>query len=148
MINSDQVISEYYSTSVEETKKIGKEIAKSLNKGQIVAFFGNLGAGKTSLIKGLASEFNASHEDTICSPTFTYLNIYPGAIDIFHFDLYRIKNEDQFLAMGFDEYFYKDGICLIEWSEKITTILPPKTLVIHLLEKEKENERKIAVLEL
>ena len=148
MIKSDQIISEYYSTSVEETKKIGKEIAKELKKGQIIAFLGNLGAGKTSLIKGLVNELNSLKEDEICSPTFTYLNIYTGKINVYHFDLYRIKNTEQFIAMGFDEYFDKNGICLIEWSEKITTILPPNTLVIHLIEKEKENERKITVLEL
>lgn len=148
MIKSDQILSEYFSSSVENTKDIGRLIAKKLKNGSIVAFLGNLGAGKTSLIKGLVNEINATKEDEISSPTFTYLNIYPGSTDVFHFDLYRIKNYEQFLAMGFDEYFEKEGICLIEWSEKITSLLPPGTVVVHLLERKKENERKIVVLEL
>jgi tRNA threonylcarbamoyladenosine biosynthesis protein TsaE len=139
---------EYYSRSVEETKKIGQEIAKKIKKGQIVAFVGGLGAGKTSLIKGIASQINSINEDEISSPTFTYLNIYPGNITIYHFDLYRIKDERQFLSMGFEEYFGGEGISLIEWSEKITSLLPSKTLVVHLIEKERENERQITVLEL
>lgn len=148
MIKSDQILSEYFSSSVENTKEIGRSIAKTLNKGKVVAFLGNLGAGKTSMIKGLVNEINSTKEDEISSPTFTYLNIYPGPIDVFHFDLYRIKNEEQFLAMGFDEYFEKEGICLIEWSEKITSLLPPRTIVVHLLETKGENERKIVMLEL
>ena len=148
MIKSDQIILEYFSSSVEETQNIGRMIAKKLEKGKIVAFLGNLGSGKTSMIKGLVNEINSTDKDNISSPTFTYLNIYPGSTDVFHFDLYRIKNEEQFLSMGFDEYFDKDGICLIEWSEKITSILPPGTLVVHLLETESESKRKIAVLEL
>lgn len=148
MTKTDQILSEYFSSSVENTKEIGRSIAKKLEKGSIVAFLGNLGAGKTSLIKGLVNEINSTKEDEISSPTFTYLNIYPGQVDIFHFDLYRIKNEEQFLAMGFEEYFEKEGICLIEWSEKITSLLPSGTLVVHLLGRKKENERKIVVLEL
>lgn len=148
MIKSDQIFSEYASSSVQETKDIGRQIAKKLKNGKIVAFLGNLGSGKTSLIKGLVNEINSTKEDDISSPTFTYLNIYPGTVDVFHFDLYRIKNEEQFLNMGFDEYFDKNGICLIEWSEKITSLLPPNTMVVHLLEEENENKRKIVVLEL
>lgn len=148
MNNHHSSITEYYSRSVEETKQIAKILAGKLKPGQVVAFLGELGAGKTSFIKGLVSELNSMPEDDICSPTFTYLNIYHGKITVYHFDLYRIKNDKQFLAMGFDEYFDKNGICLIEWSEKITSLLPSKTIVIHLIEKEKENERQIAVLEL
>ena len=148
MSKSDQIISEYVSSSVEETQNIGRRIAKNLKKGNIVAFLGNLGSGKTTLIKGLVNEINSTDIDSVSSPTFTYLNIYPGTVDVFHFDLYRIKNDEQFLSMGFDEYFEKEGICLIEWSEKITSILPPETTVIHLLEGGCENKRKIVVLEL
>ena len=146
--NSNQLISEFFSTSVEETKQIGKNLVKDFKNIHVIAFLGNLGCGKTSIIKGIVSALNNTKEDDVCSPTFTYLNIYPGNPDIFHFDLYRIKNEDQFLAMGFDEYFYKDGICLIEWSEKITSLLPENTIAVHLIENENENETKITVLDL
>lgn len=144
----EEAIGEYLSFSLDDTKKIGKEIAKNLNRKDVVAFFGELGSGKTTLIKTIVSELNRTKEIDVCSPTFSYLNIYPGSIDVYHFDLYRIKNNDQFLAMGLDEYFFKDGICLIEWAEKITSLLPPKTNVIHMVKGDEENQRKIVLLEL
>ena len=148
MFANNQIISEYLSFSVEETKDIGKKIAKDIPKNNKIAFLGDLGSGKTTFIKALVNQINDINEDLICSPTFTYLNIYTGKINIYHFDLYRIKDIDQFLAMGFDEYFDQEGICLIEWSEKILSLLPPKTLVIHIIAGEKECERKITMFEL
>ncbi len=70
--------------------------------------------------------------DDVCSPTFTYLNIYKGPIDIYHFDLYRLRDEDEFLSMGFDEFFTADGICCIEWSERIQSILPENCIKVYL----------------
>ncbi len=144
----EKPLAEYLSLSLEDTKEIGKEIAKNLSPGTIVAFFGELGSGKTSLIKNIVAALSNYSPNEICSPTFNYLNIYPGSIDVYHFDLYRIKNEDQFLAMGFDEYLYKSGVCLIEWADKITPLLPPEAHMIHILKGKEENERKIVVLKL
>ena len=139
---------EYLSTSSQKTKLYGKNLAKNLKKGSIVCFFGDLGAGKTTLIKGLVSELNNTKEINVTSPTFTYLNIYPGKLDVYHFDLYRIKDDKQFLNMGFDEYFEKDGVCLIEWAEKITPIIPSRAVIVHLLSTKKETDRQIVILEL
>ncbi len=122
----------YLSSSLEETFSIGKEISTFLKKNQIVAFKGDLGAGKTSLIKGIVSSLCKVNKDEVISPTFIYLNIYKSGIPIYHFDLYRIKNENHFLSMGFDEYLSNENICLIEWSEHIPSLLPKNTLTIKI----------------
>lgn len=138
---------EYLSTSPAKTALYGRELSKLLKSGSLVCFLGDLGSGKTTLIKGLISSLTNKEEIDITSPTFTYLNIYSGKIDIYHFDLYRIKDADQFLNMGFGEYFSKNGICLIEWSERITKIIPKDAIVIHITIKE-ENSRQIVALSL
>jgi tRNA threonylcarbamoyladenosine biosynthesis protein TsaE len=142
-MNSSETISEFFSTSAEETKLWGQNLANQIKAGQVLAFIGDLGVGKTTLIKGLVSTLNNISEEQITSPTFNYLNIYPGTHPIYHFDLYRIQGTEHFLNMGFDEYLYtKDGVTLIEWSEKITPLLPSKTWVVHILSSS-ENARKI-----
>jgi tRNA threonylcarbamoyladenosine biosynthesis protein TsaE len=118
--------------SAEETTIFGAELGNALERGTVVALFGDLGAGKTTLIKGLAAAAAGIDPRSICSPTFTYLNIYSGNIEIYHFDLYRLRNEEDFLSLGFDEYLKTDGICCIEWPEKIPTLLPENTLLIEI----------------
>jgi tRNA threonylcarbamoyladenosine biosynthesis protein TsaE len=108
--------------SPEETFQLGSQFGQTITAPCIIAFSGDLGAGKTVFIRGLAS-FLGIDEREVCSPTFTYLNIYQGTIAIYHFDLYRIPTQQEFVAAGFDEYLYADGICCIEWSEKISSLL-------------------------
>jgi len=128
--------------SYKETINEGKKLAKSLKKGSIVGLFGELGSGKTTLIKGIVQAFCPSNE--VNSPTFTYLNIYSSKIPIYHFDLYRIKNKNHFFAMGFEEYFTNDGLCLIEWAENIKDILP-KDVIIIKIKHLSENKRSIEI---
>ena len=142
-----KVIEEYLSTSEEKTKLFSKSFSKKLKKGDVVCFFGDLGSGKTTFIKGMLQSLNNTKEYHVTSPTFTYLNIYSGSIDVYHFDLYRIQNEKHFLDMGFYEYLLKDGICLIEWAEKITPLIPSNAYMVHLLNTEEEKNRQIVVLE-
>ena len=126
-----------------ETQKLGSLIAGKLKPGNIIAFSGDLGAGKTTLIKGIVNSL--SHKEIpVTSPTFIYLNIYNVSPPIYHFDLYRIKNQNHFFAMGFEEYFLSDGICLIEWSENIKEILPPDVIKIKI-KHESENKRLISI---
>lgn len=108
--------------SPEETFQIGSQFGQTLGSPCIIALSGDLGAGKTTFIRGIASSLGADERE-VCSPTFTYLNIYQGRIPIYHFDLYRIPTEKEFEAAGFDEYLHADGICCIEWSEKISSLL-------------------------
>jgi tRNA threonylcarbamoyladenosine biosynthesis protein TsaE len=120
----------FHSTSNTETAAIGGQLATKLAPGSIVTFFGELGAGKTTCIKGIATALTGMPEEAINSPTFGYMHIYPGRIPVYHFDLYRLNNSGEFIDMGFDEYLYADGVCCIEWSERIADILPAGAITI------------------
>ncbi|MBS0654297.1 MAG: tRNA (adenosine(37)-N6)-threonylcarbamoyltransferase complex ATPase subunit type 1 TsaE [Verrucomicrobia bacterium] len=122
----------YYASSIEETHSIACSIAKELKPGDILAFFGQLGAGKTTFIKAIAKEIVGISEHAVSSPTFQYLNIYQGEPPLYHFDLYRLRGAEDFLDMGFDECLEQHGICCIEWAERIHAILPPKTISISM----------------
>lgn len=115
-------------SSAEETFILGRNLAALLGPNSILALYGDLGAGKTTFVQGLAQGLNIS--DPIQSPTFVTLNIYQGILPLFHFDLYRLKNESDFFQLGFDEYFQKEGICAIEWPERLASRLPLETISI------------------
>lgn len=116
-----------------ETRRIGQHLATLLAKNSVVCFFGDLGAGKTTFIKGLASAATLCSAAEVSSPTFTYLHIYEGEKwSVYHFDLYRLRDEEEFLSMGFDEYFFADGICCIEWSERIKALIPPNAVHVNI----------------
>ncbi len=116
----------FFLASLEETLAFGQEMASRLPSSTVIALSGDLGAGKTTFVQGLALGLGIL--EPIQSPTFILLNAYNK---LFHFDLYRMKNSADFLQLGFDEYFEADGICAIEWAERIHDILPPKTIFIH-----------------
>ena len=103
------------SQSASETFEIGKQLGASLTGGDVVALFGGLGAGKTVFAKGIASGLDI-HDD-VTSPTFTLLKEYHGRHTLFHFDLYRIEDEDELAHIGFYDYLGDDSICVIEWAE-------------------------------
>ena len=142
--NRNRIAKTIISTSPEITQESGKFLGSQLNKNDIVAFFGDLGAGKTTFIKGLVEEVNGTSNNDVTSPTFVYMNIYARAIDLYHFDLYRLRDENQFLQMGFEEYLSNDGICLIEWAEKIKNNLPKNVIAISITHIG-ENKRKITI---
>lgn len=131
-------------SSGEESLKAGLCFGKTLKCGDVVAFFGDLSAGKTTFIKGVVSGAIDLPQDQITSPTFTYLHIYQGDISIYHFDLYRLRSESDFIDLGFTEYFKAGGVCLIEWAEKIESLLPKHTIRVSL-EHRGEDRRKIAI---
>lgn len=116
--------------SPEETLAVAAQFAATLIPNSIVALTGDLGAGKTTFVKGLAEALGSS--DIVQSPTYVYLQEYAASIPLFHFDLYRMHKAEDFLAMGFDEYFSKEGITLIEWPQRISKLLPPTTFHIHI----------------
>ena len=119
----------YFTACAQETEEVGKALSKVLPVNAIVALFGDLGSGKTTLIRGLVQGLGSS---SISSPTFTFLNIYDGEKTVYHFDLYRLPKEEEFVAAGFDEHFTSGGICCIEWAEKIPSLLPQDTFNIRL----------------
>lgn len=131
----------FISHSSEETFQLGIELGASLLPNAVIALFGDLGTGKTTFIRGLASGIGGFNVKEVCSPTFTFMNIYQGHKIVFHFDLYRLPCEEEFFAAGFDEYFKADGICCIEWAEKIESILPSNTIHVrlsHLTERSRQ----------
>lgn len=123
-------LSENVCNSPEETLAFGESLGRSLQPNRVLCFFGDLGAGKTTLIKGIVKGYAQYPLEQVNSPTFVYLNIYSGTKTVFHFDLYRLRDADEFLSMGFDEMFTAGGLCCIEWSEKIVELLPPDALKI------------------
>lgn len=127
----------FYSTSVDSTKDLGSKFARLLKKGNTLVLSGDLGAGKTAFVTGFLSFYGK--EDEASSPTFTIINEYnlKEDLDLFHFDVYRFENEDEFTAIGGEEFFSK-GICIIEWGERIRNLLPPQYLEI-VFEHDKEN---------
>lgn len=135
---------EFLSRSREETWQFGHQLGAHLKENSIVCFKGDLAAGKTTLIKGIVAAAADYPEEQVNSPTFVYLNIYEGKKRIFHFDLYRLRGAEEFLSMGFDEMFFAGGICCIEWSERITALLPANCIHINI-EHQEETTRKIIV---
>lgn len=127
-----------------ETRAFAADWGRQLKKNSIVCFFGDLGAGKTTFIKGLVEGAAEISSDQVNSPTFVYLNIYQGKTTIYHFDLYRLRDVDEFLSMGFEEYFFAGGLCCIEWSEKIEPLLPPQTIRV-AIDHQGESKRCITI---
>lgn len=132
---------EYFSHSTDDTKKLGANFAKLLKKGDTIVLSGDLGAGKTVFVSGFLSYYGK--EDDVASPTFTIVNEHNLNKDLtlFHFDVYRFDFEDEFTAIGGEE-FYDKGICIIEWGEKIRNLLPREFLEI-VISKEEDDSRHI-----
>lgn len=130
--------------SAEETQNTGAEIAKHLSNKSIVALYGDLGSGKTQLVKGICKGLGV--KQTVNSPTFIIVNEYssPEFPMICHFDLYRMKSQDEILDMGFDDYINNANLVMIEWPEHVESIIPSGTIKIHLAHTdEDENSRWI-----
>lgn len=135
---------QYLSHSAAETFELGVKLGQELPIPTVICLFGELAAGKTTFIKGLVHGATQLDPSVVQSPTFTYLHIYEGQKTVYHFDLYRLRDIDEFLSMGFDEYFEAEGICCIEWSERIASYLPPNSLWI-FLEHVQEDQRLITL---
>lgn len=112
----------YTSYSPEETEKIAYEFSQRLNAGDVVCMYGELGAGKTAFVRGIARGLGI--KDHITSPTFTIVNEYCGKMPLYHFDVYRIADEDEMYEIGYEEYIDGDGVSVIEWPQLIKDILP------------------------
>ena len=135
---------ELISHSEEETKQIAMKIASKLNIGDVLVLTGDLGSGKTKFTEGILDYFGFSGE--ISSPTFTIVNEHTSdKINVYHFDVYRLEDSDEFLAIGGDEYFEK-GISIIEWGEIINDVLPSDAIRIEFSrDLDNENERKLMI---
>lgn len=112
----------YESMSQEETFNIGKEIAQNAKKGEIYCLIGDLGVGKTIFSKGFAIGLGISEH--ITSPTFTIIQEYEAPLPLYHFDMYRIEDIDELEMIGYEDYFFGEGICLVEWANNVEEVIP------------------------
>ncbi len=128
---------------LKDTKEFGEKLGSLLKPGDIICLIGDLGAGKTTLTKSIGIGLGV--EDYITSPTFTLINEYKGKLNLYHFDVYRLEGITDLDDLGFEEYFYSDGVCIIEWGDKIEDILPEGTINISI-EKGKELDNRILIL--
>jgi tRNA threonylcarbamoyladenosine biosynthesis protein TsaE len=120
------------SKSVKETIDMGVKFAAGLKKGDCVALVGDLGAGKTVFTKGIAEGLGVRNARYVNSPTFVIIKEYKGRLPLYHFDLYRLEGHSGFDDMNYEEYFYGDGVTVIEWADKIKELLPVKRWEIDL----------------
>ncbi|WP_147614860.1 tRNA (adenosine(37)-N6)-threonylcarbamoyltransferase complex ATPase subunit type 1 TsaE [Treponema pectinovorum] len=132
-----------YTQSAQQTIELGKKIGSYLIKGDIIALQGTLGVGKTTITKGIALALNI--EDTITSPTFCLISEYEGKMPLYHMDVYRLEGTEDFINLGVDDLLYGNGVCIIEWSEKIMDELPAKTITIKIEPAQDSTSSKRAI---
>lgn len=133
--------------SAEETQALGRDLARRLAPGELLAFSGELGSGKTCMIQGICQGLEVA--DYVTSPTFILINEYTGQLNgkplpVYHFDLYRLGGPAELEDLGAKEYFYGQGICLIEWAERAGYLLPPRRREV-ILEHMTADERRITL---
>ena len=132
----------FFTHSADETTALGYKIGKKLKKGDIIAMQGTLAAGKTTITKGIAQALDISEE--ITSPTFCLISEYYGKMPLYHMDVYRLDGAEDFINLGVEDMLYGDGVCIIEWSEKIMDELPKNTIILRILPQD-DNSRKIEI---
>lgn len=119
------------SFSVKDTLLIGKAVSKAVKRGDIICLVGQLGSGKTVLTKGIVSGLGFRKEDVL-SPTFVLIRQYEAKLPVYHFDLYRLKDAGDIIRLGYEEYFYGQGVSIVEWAEKLKELTPSEYLKIDL----------------
>lgn len=125
-----------------ETVHEGEKLGTTLSPGAVVALYGELGAGKTAFVRGLAAGLQIS--SSVSSPTFTIVNEYDGIIPLFHFDMYRLDSETELYDIGWFDYLERGGVCAVEWSEKVPGAFPPGAVAVRL-EDLGSNKRKLEI---
>ena len=130
--------------SEKETERIGEAIGQAVEPGTVVALIGDLGTGKTTLTKSIARGLGVT--ETVTSPTFNIIREYKtGRIPLYHFDVYRIGDPDEMFELGYEEYFYGDGICVVEWADIIEELLPEDAVIIRIERGADEEEREYRI---
>lgn len=115
---------------INETEEFGIRLGRLLEAGDILCLNGDLGAGKTTLTKSIGIGLGV--EEYITSPTFALINQYSGRMPVYHFDVYRLENAEELYDLGFDEYFYGNGVCIIEWADKIDRMIPKERITLDI----------------
>jgi tRNA threonylcarbamoyladenosine biosynthesis protein TsaE len=125
----------------EETVALGRRLGSQLKAGDFIALHGELGSGKTRFVRGVAEALQVDPAEPVTSPTYALLHIHDGRIPLYHFDLYRLSGDEEVAQLGFTEYFYGDGVCVVEWADRLHGERPAECLTVtfsHLREEERE----------
>ncbi|MFA5637519.1 MAG: tRNA (adenosine(37)-N6)-threonylcarbamoyltransferase complex ATPase subunit type 1 TsaE [Anaerovoracaceae bacterium] len=134
----------YLAENEEETKNLGLQFAEHLKPGFVIGLIGDLGAGKTTFAKAVAEGLGI--EDTVTSPTFTIIKeYYDGRLPFYHFDVYRLKSTEEIINLGCEEYFYGEGVTVIEWADKILDLLPEDAIIVEFKSTDNKDERLIMI---
>ena len=136
---------EYITHSPAETESLGEQLAALLEPGDVVAYFGDLGAGKTAFTRGLARGLGCAGR--VSSPTFNIVNEYPGGrLPLFHFDMYRLSGPEELFDIGWEDYLDRGGVCAVEWSEQVASALPAESIRVSIRRHPKEEEGRIITI--
>lgn len=134
----------YVTDSEDETEAVGSWLAQRLKPGDVIAYTGDLGAGKTAFTRGVARGLGVT--ERVTSPTFTIVNEYEGRrLPLFHFDMYRLGSSDELFDIGWEDYLARDGVCAVEWSENIEDALEAGVIRVNIHCGEKENQRIVEI---
>jgi len=137
---------EYVTNTAEETEALGARLAERLVPGDVIAFTGDLGAGKTAFTRGLAKGLGI--QCRVTSPTFTIVNEYEGGrLPLFHFDLYRLGSSQELFEIGWEDYLSRGGVCAVEWSENAADALDPGVIRVNIRRGDTDAQRLITVTE-
>ena len=135
---------EHVTNSPEETEALGEMLAGRLEPGTVIAFTGDLGAGKTAFVRGLARGLGIA--ERVTSPTFTIVNEYEGGrLPLFHFDMYRLGSADELFDIGWEDYLARGGVCAVEWSENVSDALEEGCLRVDIRRGERDDQRRITI---
>ena len=135
---------EYRTASEAETEALGEALGRTLSPGAVVAFTGDLGAGKTAFVSGMAQGLGVS--ERVTSPTFTIVNEYEGGrLPLFHFDMYRLGSADELFDIGWEDYLNRGGVCAVEWSENVAEAMETGTIRVSIRREGDENSRVIGI---
>ena len=132
----------YISKNERETEAVGERLAKAINGGAVIAMYGDLGAGKTAFVRGMARGMGL--DCRVSSPTFTIVNEYPGSPDLIHFDMYRLHSSDELFDIGWEDYLNRGAICAVEWSENVSDAFFGDEICV-TIEKTGDTSRKITI---
>ena len=135
---------EFLTTSPEETEGLGRCLGALLERGAFLALRGELGGGKTCFTRGVVQAVAPESAHLVASPTFAIMNHYPGRLPVYHFDFYRMRGEDDIADLGFMEYLHGEGVCIVEWSERLEALLPVDHLMI-TFHYEGDERRRITI---
>ena len=134
---------EYRTHSAAETEALGEALAARLKGGDVVAYRGGLGMGKTAFTRGLAR--GLGYEGRVTSPTFTIVNEYMGRLPLFHFDMYRLEDSEELFDIGWEDYLDRGGVCAVEWSENVSDALPQDTIYVEIRRDAEQDSRVITI---